>query len=138
MSIDFTPTERAVFAALADVLIPPGEGFLSASQAGVAGEGLDQVLAVRPDLSAGLKSILQRAGGRPPAEIIAELQATDPASFAILAEVVPGAYFMNASVRQAIGYGGQTPQPIDPRPDYLEEGLLQPVIDRGRIYRRTP
>ena len=135
MNIEFTPAERAVFAALADVLIPAGDGFSSASQAGVAGEVLDQVLAVRPDLSAGLKSILQRAAGRLPAEVIAELQATDPVSFGILAEVVPGAYFMNPGVRKAIGYEGQTPQPIDPQPDY--PGLLQSVIDRGRIYRPT-
>src|SRR5262245_20517912 len=138
MSADFTPSERAVFAALADVLIPAGAGFPSASQADVAGEGLDQVLAVRPDLSAGLKAIVQRAAGRPPAEIIADLQAADPAGFGILAEVVPAAYFMNPRVREAIGYGGQTAKPIDPRPDYLEEGLLQSVLERGRIYRPTP
>jgi len=138
MSNDFTPTERAALAALADVLIPAGEGFPSASQAGVADEGLDQVLAVRPDLSAGLRSILQRAGGRVPAEVIAELQGTDPAGFGVLAEIVPGAYFLNPKVREAIGYGGQTPRPIDPRPDYLEEGLLQSVIDRGPVYRPTP
>ena len=138
MSNDFTPAERAALAALADVLIPAGEGFPSASQAGVADEGLDQVLAVRPDLSAGLRSILQRAGSRVPAEVIAELQGTDPAGFGVLAEIVPGAYFLNPKVREAIGYGGQTPRPIDPRPDYLEEGLLQSVIDRGPVYRPTP
>jgi hypothetical protein len=138
MSISFTPAERAVFAALANVLIPAGEGFPSASEALVADEGLDQVLAVRPDLAAGLKTILERAAGRVPAEVVAELQANDPQSFGILAEIVPGAYFMNAKVRAAIGYDGQTPRPIDPKPDHLQDGLLQSVIDRGPIYRGTP
>ena len=138
MNPEFSPTDRAAFAALADVLIPANEGFPSASQAGVAEEGLDQVLAVRPDLSAGLKSLLQRAENRVPAEVIAELQATDPAGFGILAEIVPGAYFLNPEVRKAIGYGGQTPRPMDPNPDYLDEGLLQSVIDRGPIYRPAP
>ena len=41
----FDPTERAVLAGLADVLIPAGEGgFPSASEAGVAGQVLDEVL----------------------------------------------------------------------------------------------
>ena len=136
MGIDFTPAERATLANLADVLIPAGEGFPSASEAGVAGEGLDRVLAVRADLAAGLKPILQRAEGRAPAEVVAELRASDGAAFAILAEVVPGAYFMNAKVRQAIGYAGQTARPIDPTPDHSE--VLQSVIDRGAIYRPTP
>jgi hypothetical protein len=38
----FDEAERSI---LADVLIPASAGFLSASQAGVAAEGLDQVLA---------------------------------------------------------------------------------------------
>ncbi len=134
----FAATERSVFAALADVLIPAGHGFPSASEAGVAGEGLDQILAVRPDLAAGLKNILEQAEGRNPAEFVAELQTKDPASVGVLAEIVPGAYFMNPRVRAALGYDGQTPRPIDPGPDYLDDGLLQSVIDRGPIFRPTP
>ena len=67
-----------------------------------------------------------------------ELPGDDPAGFALLAELVPGAYFLNPRVREALGYTGQTAQPIDPQPDYLDDGLLQSVIDRGPIYRPTP
>jgi hypothetical protein len=136
--VPFNATERGVLAGLADVLIPAGEGFPSASEAGVAEEGLDRVLAVRPDLADGLKTILQLANGRQPAEVVAELRTTHPASFGALAEIVPGAYFMNEKVCAAIGYSGQVARPIDPNPDYLDDGLLQSVIDRGRIYRPTP
>ena len=45
---------------------------------------------------------------------------------------------MNPDVRQAIGYAGQVPQPIDPRVDYMEDGLLESVLRRGPIYRATP
>ena len=62
----FDEDERAILASLADVLIPAGDGFPSASEAGVAGEGLDQVLAFRPDLATALKSILAFARGRNP------------------------------------------------------------------------
>jgi hypothetical protein len=136
--MNFDPSERDVLARLADVLIPSAEGMPSASQAGVAGLGLDQILAARPDLAKGLKEVLTRAAQREPHEAIAQLQAGDSALFGVLAEVVPGAYFMNPDVRQAIGYVGQSPRPIDPHPDYMDDGLLDAVVKRGPIYRSPP
>jgi hypothetical protein len=138
--MSFNPGDagRSLLAALADVLIPAGKGFPPASQAGVSGKGLDQVLAARPDLADGLERVLEAARGRDPVELIAELKGKDPAAFAVLAELVPAAYFMNPEVQRAIGYNGQRPKPMDPQPDYLEDGLLQSVIDRGPIYRPTP
>jgi hypothetical protein len=132
----FTADQRTTLAALADVLIPAGEGFPSASEAGVAGDGLDKVLSFRPDLGPGLERVLATAGNRPAAEVVAELKRSDPAGFGVLAELVPGAYFLNAQVRARLGYDGQTPRPIDPAPDY--EDLLQSVKERGAIYRPTP
>jgi len=136
--MNFDTDERAVLAALADILIPASEGFPSASEAGVAAGGLNQVLSFRPDFASGLKSLLTTSRGRPPAEVVAELQKNDPAGFGLLAEIVPGAYFLNPQVRARLGYDGQGPRPIVPHPDYLDRGLLQSVIDRGPIYRRTP
>jgi len=136
--MNLTSAERQVLAALADLLIPAGNGFPSASEAGVANEGLDQLLAVRPDLLNPLKGLLLRAQDRGPAEFIAELQRNDSAAFGVLAELVPGAYFLNPDVRTKLKYDGQSARPIDPREDYLEDGLLQSVIDRGPIYRPTP
>jgi hypothetical protein len=135
--MNLTATERQLFAAIADVLIPAGSGFPSASDAGVANEGLDQLLAVRPDLLDPLKSLLPRAKDRSPSEFLHELQANDPTAFSVLAEAVPGAYFLNPDVRAKLKYDGQSSRPIDPREDYLDDGLLQSVIDRGPIYRPT-
>ena len=136
--MNLTSAERQLVAALADLLIPAGSGFPSASEAGVANEGLDQLLAVRPDLRDSLKSILLRAKDRPPSEFLQELQSNDPAAFGVLAESVPGAYFLNPDVRARLKYDGQSPRPINPRADYLDDGLLQSVIDRGPVYRPTP
>jgi hypothetical protein len=136
--MSFDTNERATLAALADVLIPAGDGFPSASEASVAGEGLDQVLTFRPDLAAGLKRLLASAQGQIAAAFVAELKKNDPASFGLLAELVPGAYFLNPQVRAKLGYQGQRARPIDPHPDYLDDDLLQSVIDRGPIYRCTP
>ena len=136
--MNLTSAERQLFAALADLLIPAGGGFPSASEAGVANQGLDQLLAVRPDLLNPLKSLLLRAKDRSPAQFLRELQTSDQGAFGVLAEAVPGAYFLDPDVRAKLKYTGQSARPIDPRQDYLDDGLLQSVIDRGRIYRPTP
>ena len=136
--MNLTPAERQIFATLADVLIPAGNGFPSASEAGVANGGLDQLLTVRPDLCDSLKSLLFRAKDCSPVEFLRELQTNDPAAFGVVAESVPGAYFLNPDVRAKLKYDGQSARPIDPRADYLDDGLLQSVINRGPIYRPTP
>lgn len=136
--MSFDTRERALLATLADVLIPAGEGFPAASGAGIAGDGLDQLLACRPDLEPGLKQLLAAAAGQPAAAFVASLKASDPGGFGLLAELVSGAYFLNPDVRAKLNYDGQGPKPIDPRPDYDEGGLLRSVLDRGPIYRPTP
>ena len=130
--------QRAAFAALADVLVPAVDGFPSASQAGVATEGLDQVVSFQPGIAADLMNVLEKATARQPAEAVADLQKNDPTAFGVLAELVAGAYFLNPLVRARLGYTGQGPRPIDPHPDYLDDGLLQSVLSRGPIYRPTP
>jgi hypothetical protein len=134
----FDASERCLLARLADELIPAGGGFPAASEAGVAEEGLDLVLRSRPDLADGLKEVLAKAKDRDPKAFIDELRVEDASGFGALAELAPGAYFLNAAVRARLGYDGQTPRPVDPHPDYLDDGLLQSVIDRGPIFRPTP
>jgi len=136
--MNFNHEDRVLLARLADVLIPTGDGVPSASQADISGRWLDAVLTARPDLTRGLRDVLDKTRHRDPADVIVELRANDPAAFGVLAEFVSGAYFMNPDVQQAIGYTGQGPRPIDPRPDYEEDGLLDAVIRRGPIYRPTP
>ena len=69
-----------------------------------------------------------------------QLRDTDPEGWGVLTAVVPGAYFLNPAIREAIGYPGVEARPIDPDapPDYLEDGLLDSVIARGPVYRPTP
>jgi hypothetical protein len=136
--VNFDPAQRAVLAGLADILIPAEDGMPSASAAAVAEEGLNQVLAAVPSLGASLADVLAQASGREPAEVVASLARTDPAAYGILTEVITAAYFMNPDVRRALGYTGQGPTPLDPRVDYMEDGLLESVIKRGPIYRPTP
>jgi hypothetical protein len=136
----FDAARRAVLAAIADVLIPKGDGMPSASDAGVAARWLDEVLRLRPDFGPPLATVLDGVKGVDPAAAVARLRAEDPAGFGVLAEVVAGGYFLNPEVRKAIGYPGQQSVPIqheDP-PDYEQDGLIASVISRGRVYRPTP
>jgi len=134
-----TDAQRAQLGAIADQLIPAGGGLPSASEAGVSGQYLDEVLTSLPDLADALETTLAAVDGLDPAEAIAVLR-QDPAGWGVLTAVVPGAYFMNPAIRAAIGYPGLERRPIDPNaePDYLADGLLDSVVSRGPVYRPTP
>jgi hypothetical protein len=136
----FDADRRAVLAAVADVLIPKGDGMPSASEAGAAGRWLDEVLRLRPDFGPPLAALLDSIKGVDPAAAVARARAEDPAGFGVLAEVVAGGYFLNPEVRSAIGYPGQQSVPIqhEEPPDYEQDGLIASVIARGRVYRPTP
>jgi hypothetical protein len=129
--------QRARLGAIADELIPAGSGMPSASEAGVAGRYLDEVLAARPDLAAPLEAALAAVEGRDDA--VAALR-EDAGAWGVITAVVPAAYFLNPAMREAIGYPGLESRPIDPdaAPDYLEDGLLDSVVSRGPVYRPTP
>ena len=128
---------RVQLGAIADVLIPAGSGMPSASEAGVAGQYLDEVLAARPDLAEPLEAALASVEGAD--DPIAALRA-DLGHWMVITAVVPAAYFLNPAMREAIGYPGLEARPIDPdaAPDYLEDGLLDSVVSRGPVYRPTP
>ena len=131
---------RTVFAGLADVLIPAGDGMPSGGEVALERGALDAVLTVRPDVEAGLADLLEAARGADPEAEVERLRADDEAGFQLLTTVVGGGYFLDDGVRAAIGYRGQEAVPVehlDP-PDYERDGLLASVVERGPIYRPTP
>lgn len=129
--------ERATFADLADVLVPATATMPSASQADPSGRWLRRALAARPDLVTELHRVLATASGRQAAPEVARLRETDAAGFVALSLIVIGAYYMNLKVRKLIRYPGQkaTPAYPDEAEYYLSDGLLDPVLERGRVYR---
>ncbi|MGH3030974.1 MAG: GMC family oxidoreductase [Gaiellaceae bacterium] len=131
---------RETFAALADVLIPAGEGMPAASEVDVGGKWLDRALGARPDLVATLERALEDAAGRDPVVEVRRLHAEDSERFAALAHLAAGAYTMHAKVRKRLGYPGQKSNP--PLPDeaeyYLEDGLLDPVLALAPFGRQVP
>src|ERR1700687_4457660 len=121
----FDADRRAVLAAVADVLIPKGDGMPSASEADAAGRWLDEVLRLRPDFGPPLAALLHTLQGSAPPAAVTRVRAEDPAGFGVLAEVVAGGYFLNPEVRSAIGDPGQPAVPIvDEEPAHYEHDSL--------------
>jgi hypothetical protein len=119
---------RGTFLALADALIPEAEGMPAASQVGVGGDILERMLALRPDLRDAFMRGLRAAAGKPAAEAAQALNRDDQAALGAIGLVA------------AIGYPGQESRPADPdaTPEYVANGMLQQVIDRGPIFKPTP
>ena len=127
--------DRETLAALADVLIPAAEGMPSASQAGATGALLDEVLRVRGDLEEPLATLTAAAANKDPRAEVDRLKADEPELFEALTTAIAGGYFMSDDVRERLGYPGQQALQLE---DDHDPARLQPVIDRGPIYRPTP
>ena len=71
---------------------------------------------------------------------VEELRAHDPDAYDALVTAVVAGYYMHPRVMRLLGYPGQVPQEVsvDGYPDYVDEGLLERVYERGPIYRPTP
>lgn len=134
-----SPERRAVLADLAEAMLPGGAGQPPASAVGVADGLLDEVLAARPDLEAPLAALLDRLAGMPVDEAIETVRG-NPADRELLGLVAIGGYMMAPDVRAALGYPGQQTKPVNPFDinDVVQDGLLDPVLERGQIYREAP
>ena len=136
----FDDEARSRLALLADQLIPAGDGMPSASEAGVAGEWLDAIVAAEPGFGPALASVLAQADVSDPAGALKRIETTDPNGWGTLTTVVAGAYFLNPAIAKKVGYPGRPAIPVDDgsEPDWLQDGLLDSVKSRGPIYRPTP
>lgn len=133
-------TARQRLAAIADTLMSGGDGLPIPSEIDVHHHWLDEAVVAAPALAESLRVVLDTDGS--PEEVIDNLRTTSPDVFMAMAFVLSGAYFMHPTVRKALGYDGQAISenpPLEGEAEYyLEDGLLDPVIARGRIYRATP
>jgi hypothetical protein len=135
-----TPQLRELLTALATSMIPGGLGMPSAREADVGGRLLDAVLVARPDLEGPLVELLEPlAALGDPAEAERRLRANRAAT-ELFALVAIGGYMMHPGVGSALSYPGQQPKPVNPFDinDVVDDGLLDPVIERGPIYREVP
>ena len=107
----------------------------------IGGRQLDLVLASRPDLADGLARALEAGGDADdPILWVERLAAGDPAACEALVTVVVAGYYLHPEVQRRLGYPGQVAEVVrvDAYPDFVDEGQLERVLERGAIYRPTP
>jgi len=131
---------RARLRTFADALIPAAHGMPAAREVGVADGQLDGVLEARPDLLEPLGRALAQVDAADVESSLAAIRAADPAAHDALLLAVVGGYYMHPRVRELLGYDGQVPVEVRPEivPNYVEEGLIEPVLERGTVYRAVP
>jgi hypothetical protein len=130
------PGRLAIFAALADHLIPADHDMPSAGTV-VNRQRIAFVLTSRPDLGDPLLAALRPELSHIPAARLATLATCEPEYLAALHLTVVAGYYSDADVRNRIGYPGQVARPVHALdfPAYVEEGLIDHVIARGPIWR---
>lgn len=126
--------------AFADVLIPAAHDMPAASEVGIADRQLGVVLGARPDLAEPLARALERVDPADHEGSLARLRDEDRAAHDALLLAVVGGYYIDRDVRRRLGYTGQVPVGLRPEiiPNYVEEGLVEPLLARGPIYRPVP
>jgi len=138
MSDVLTAAQRGRLSALADVMLPETLTMPAPTQAGADGKPLDQVLMARPDLVADLcRAIDDLEPEDFDLDTLARLLDTDEDAYVALTTVVAAAYYQSPVVRERIGYPGQVAKTYDPYAyvQWVDEGLLDPVVERGPIWR---
>ena len=132
---------RVRLARIADGLIPGTEEMPAPGSLDVGGRQLDRVLASRPDLAEALRRALEAAGDAgDPIAWVEGLAAGDPQAHEALVTAVVAGYYLHPDVQQRLGYPGQVGEVarVDDYPDFIHEGQLERVLERGPIYRPTP
>jgi hypothetical protein len=131
--------ERELLGFFADLLIPSDGEMPSATQVDVHVLGVETVGALRPDLVAPVRALLQRTASDPP-QTLERLMDEHPDEFEALAEMVAGAYFLDARVAERLGYRARRALPledVDKQSDDLLE-LVGPVLANASRWRSTP
>jgi hypothetical protein len=133
-------SERTALVALADALIAPSEGFPAPSEAPDYPQWLDRALAARRDVFDDVVdgAVEVHATGDENGAL-RELADADPARFGQLSTVLAGAYLMLPAVRLKLGYPGQGPSHprFDEAAEEIMDGILDPVIERGPVFRNV-
>ena len=126
---------------LADVMLPAAHGMPSASEVEAVTSHLEEVLGWRDDLR---QPLIDALAALDPAtftvERLSAFLAEDVGSYTALTTVVAACYYLSPVVRDTIGYPGQVAKTYDPfaYTEWVAEGLLDPVVERGPIWREAP
>ena len=127
--------------ALADVMLPSAHGMPAVSEVRAVESYLAQVLGWRADLRRPLARAVDALD--PPSftiDRLAALHSEDEDAYVAFTTAVAACYYLSPAVRELIGYPGQLAKTYDPfaYTEWVAEGLLDPVVERGPIWREAP
>ena len=137
------PHLRARLAQIADGLIPGTEAMPAPGSLDIGGRQLD----ARARVASRPRRRRSGARSRPPATSddpiawVERLATSDPPAHEALVTVVVAGYYLHPEVQAAPrlpGPGRREVVRVDDYPDYVHEGQLERVLERGPIYRPTP
>ena len=127
--------------ALADVMLPAAHGMPAVSDVKAMESYLTQVLGWRNDLH---RPLVRAVDALDPSSFtidrLSALHEEDEDAYVALTTAVAACYYLSPVVRDLIGYPGQVAKTYDPfaYTEWVAEGLLDPVVDRGPIWRKVP
>ncbi len=127
--------------ALGDVMLPAAHGMPAVSEVKAVESYLAQVLDWRHDLR---EPLARAVAALDPSSFtidrLATLHEEDEAAYVALTTAVAACYYLSPVVRELIGYPGQVAKTYDPYAytEWVAEGLLDPVVERGPIWREAP
>ncbi len=127
--------------ALADVMLPAAHGMPAVSDVRAVESYLAQVLGWRNDL---LQPLVRAVDALDPSSFTVDrllaLHEEDEDAYVALTTAVAACYYLSPVVRELIGYPGQVAKTYDPfaYTEWVAEGLLDPVVGRGPIWREAP
>jgi hypothetical protein len=127
--------QRAVFAAVADQLIPAAHGMPSAAEV-VNADRIEFVLRARPDLAGPLEAALRAHLGEDVQDRLSAL-VDEPTNLSALQLTIVAGYYTDRRVRELIAYPGQMAIEVKSWlvPEYIEEGHIDAVLARGPVWR---
>jgi hypothetical protein len=120
-------------------LLPAAAGLPSASTALTERRLLD-VLGARQDLASDFWRAVEKLGSGDASAALKQLLVDDPTAYGVLGSVIAAAYYTEPEVMNALSYPGQLSHSysLDEVPEYVLNGWLQRVIDRGTLWRQPP
>lgn len=134
-----TDAEREALIQVADVLVGDTGELPPPSAAPGFAAALDVALAARDDAFEDIVAAATALYGEdgPALDSVRKLAADEPDTFQPLSAVLGGAYLLLPEVGRTIGYPGQVrshPR-FDEAAEEITNGILDPVIERGPVYR---
>lgn len=137
MAFTLSDNEHRALRAAAHWFLPPDESYPSFAEADPDSQVLPLVLDQLAPLHAEIRAALAAIPDGDIEEYMEGLVAADPGQFETLRTLCLGWYFTCRPVWNLLGYTGRRPVPITEgeAEHHLRDGILDPVIERGKIYR---